>query len=272
MNQRYQSEEISRVSEQYAENELYKAVCTIGQQLESETVFGLCPEECFTETLELLTAIAGKGEEILTVIDEYWLRKFNEYRRFDRHVNEDEIRKAVGIVFGFTILSIDSSRHSFYRYTLTRRLMQIIADNKFPGWQSTLDRIFSVPLSDGWFDDFIDEEPEDGEGRLPLPKVLNTDRAQTYFQKAIDKRYMKLENGLFSWIGVGGKGINSQLAYFCGRVFEYRHSTTCNIGTEFPEEELNALFGVKRLYSLLTQVHNAQKTQKWRRIIDEMFE
>jgi hypothetical protein len=58
MNQRFQNEEIRNVSEQYAGNELYKAISTIGPQLESELAFGLCPEECFMEALELLTAIA----------------------------------------------------------------------------------------------------------------------------------------------------------------------------------------------------------------------
>ena len=272
MNQRFQNAEIRRVSEQYAENELYRAVCTIGQQLESETEFGLCSEECFMETLELLSAIAEKGEDFLSEIDDCWLCKFNEYRRFDRHVNEDEIRKAVGIVFGFTILAIDSSRHPFYRYTLTRRLTQVVASHQFKDWSSTLDRIFSVPLSDGWFDAFIDEEPEDCEGRLPLPKVLNTDRAQTYFQKAIDKGYMRLEDGKFIWIGVGGSGRKSQLAYFLGLVYGYRHSVSGNIGTELPKDELNTLFGETKLYDLLVQVHVAQKKQKWRPLIDDMFE
>ena len=207
MNQRFQNAEIRRVSEQYAENELYRAVSTIGQQLESETEFGLCSEECFMEAIGLLSEIANKGEEYLSEIDNYWLHKFNEYRRFDRHLKEEEIRKAVGIVFAFVILALDSSRHPFYRYTLTRRLTQVVASHQFKDWTSTFDRIFSVPLSDGWFDSFIDEESEDCEGRLPLPKVLNTDRAQTYFRNAIDKGYMKLENGQFSWIGIGGKAL-----------------------------------------------------------------
>ena len=63
MNQRFQSGEIRLVSEQYAENELYKTVSSIGLQLENELrEFGLCPEECFMETLELLSIIAEKGE------------------------------------------------------------------------------------------------------------------------------------------------------------------------------------------------------------------
>ena len=161
MNQRFQNVEIGLVSEHYAENELYKAVCLIGHQLESELPgFGLCPAECFMETLELLSVIADKGEDILPELDTIWLRKHNEYKRFDRRVCEEEISKAVGIVFGFTILAIDSSRHRFYRYTLTERLTQTIANHQFNGWASTLDSIFSVPLPDGWFDAFIDEEPD----------------------------------------------------------------------------------------------------------------
>ena len=97
MNQRFQNAEIKRVSEQYAENELYKAVSSIGPLLENELKeFGLCSEECFMETLEILSSIAEKGKAILSELDEIWLRKENEYRRYDRHVNGDEIRKSIG--------------------------------------------------------------------------------------------------------------------------------------------------------------------------------
>lgn len=271
MNQRFQHEEIRNVSEQYAENELYKAISTIGPQLESELAeFGLCPEECFMEALELLSAIAEKGEDIMSEIDNIWLRKHNEYKRLERQVSEDEIRKAVGIVFGFTVLALDSSHHPFYRYTLTERLTQVVANHQFSCWASTLDRIFSVPLSDGWFDGFIDEEPE--EESLSLPKAINTERAQKYFRKAIEKEYMKLKDGKFYWVGVGGTGRKSQLAYFLGLVYGYRHSESGNTGIEFPNDILNALFGETKLYDLLVQVHVAQKKQKWRPLIDELFE
>ncbi|MCR4665581.1 MAG: hypothetical protein K5660_09495 [Paludibacteraceae bacterium] len=174
MNQRFQSEEIRFVVEQYGNNELYRAICTIGPRLESElTGFGLCPEECFMEALELLSAIADKGDGILPELENVWLRKYNEYNRFDRHVREDVIRKAVGIVFGFTILAIDSSRHPFYRYKLTQQLTMVIANHQFEGWSSTLETIFSVPLADGWFDIFINEEPESPQGMDSLTKNAN---------------------------------------------------------------------------------------------------
>ncbi|MBQ0046606.1 MAG: hypothetical protein KBT33_03725 [Prevotellaceae bacterium] len=108
---------------------------------------------------------------------------------------------------------------------------------------------------------------------LPLPGNLNTKRAQKYFKKAIEKGFIAFEDGKFSWIQIGNRGGNSQLAYFCGEVYEYEHSEYGNAAEiEFPEEALNELFGVKRLYALLTQVYSAQKYQLWRRRIDEMFE
>lgn len=107
---------------------------------------------------------------------------------------------------------------------------------------------------------------------LPLPRSIDTKRAQMYFQKAIDKGFIKLENGKFSWIPIGKKGGNSQLAYFCGLVFEYKHSAYGNKGISFPDAELNELFGVTRMYSSLTQVHNAKNKQSWRCQIEEIFQ
>jgi len=134
--------------------------------------FGLCSEECLCETYELLSAIADKGRDFQGDADEWWLRKYNEYRRFDRHVNEDDILKAIGIVVGFAVLALDSSTHRFYRYTLSEQLMLIVASHKFDGWQSTLDRIFSIPLPDGWFDTFGEMLVEEVNSVAPDSKVI----------------------------------------------------------------------------------------------------
>ncbi len=175
MNQRFQNAEINRVNEQYADNELYKAISTIGLQLENELLeFGLCPEECFMETLELLSAIADKGEAIQPELENLWFRKENEYRRHNRQVNADEIRKAVGIVFGFVILTIDSCQHRFYRYILPEQLTMVVANHKWDGWQATLGQIFNVPLPNGWFDAFIDEEPDVDGDMADFAKSINS--------------------------------------------------------------------------------------------------
>lgn len=159
MRQRFQNAEIEFVSEYYADNELYKAVGSIGAQLEAElSEFGLCPEECFAETMELLSLISEKGRDVLDSLPSLWLGKYNEFRRFDRRVSPEEHRKAVGIVFCFAALATDSSRHSFYRYQLSEELMSVVAANKFEGWDDTLNRIFSVPLPDGWFDSLLEQQ------------------------------------------------------------------------------------------------------------------
>lgn len=273
MNQRFQNAEIKLISEQYAENELYKAVNSIGHQLEAELrEFGLCPEECLIETIELLSNIAEKGEDVLPDIDNFWIRKHNEYRRYDRQVNEEEIKKAIGIIFGFAILAVDSSRHRFYRQTLSEQLALVVAKHKFDNWTSTLDQIFSLQLPEGWFDGFIEETPQVGDDLL-LPKDLDTKRARIYFAKAIKKKYMeRVDNGKYRWIGTNNKGNRSELAYFCGKIYGYEYTISGNAGENFPEKSLNELFGVTRLYSSLTQVYNAQKPQSWRALIDELFE
>lgn len=114
-------------------------------------------------------------------------------------------------------------------------------------------------------------EIQSGSG-LTLSGSLDINRAKTYFQKAIEKGWMSLEGNKLIWLGIGTRAHDSQLAYFCGRVYDYKYSVNGNTGTEFPTNELEELFGVKNLYSLLRQVHEAKGKQKWRACIDEIFE
>ena len=114
-------------------------------------------------------------------------------------------------------------------------------------------------------------EIQSGSG-LTLSGSLDINRAKTYFQKAIEKGWIANEGNKLTWQGIGGKAHLSQLAYFCGRVYDYKYSVNGNTGTEFPKNELEELFGVKNLYSLLRQVHEAKGKQKWRACIDELFE
>lgn len=105
-----------------------------------------------------------------------------------------------------------------------------------------------------------------------LPKELDTPRARRYFAEAVRLGYMELtEDGRYRWLGTGRKPCRAELAYFLGKVYNYKYTITGNAGENFPEESLNRLFGATRLYSSLTQVYNAQKPQRWRSMIDEMF-
>lgn len=114
------------------------------------------------------------------------------------------------------------------------------------------------------------ETADDGIG---LPKDLDRPVARMAFREAIAIGYMKkTEDGRFRWIGTGDRGQTSQLAYFLGKVYNYKHTISGNTGENFPDESLCRLFGEKNLYKLLAQVHNAKKTQSWRSKIDAIFE
>ena len=110
------------------------------------------------------------------------------------------------------------------------------------------------------------------DGSVELPDVLDTNEFKKYLSLAKEKGLIKDVNGKLEWIQIGNRGGSSQLAYFLGRAFGYIHSENGNIGNEFPDNELDELFGVKRIYRRLVQVHEALKPQKWRRKIDELFE
>lgn len=161
--------------------------------------------------------------------------------------------------FATALYSLNYSMTAIYRLFTRRIKLDYLKENK----NLLVSDAKTTPT------DTIETRLETG---LPLPRSINTKRAQTYFQKAIDNGLLRLENGRFSWNQIGERGAKAQLAYFCGKVFEYEHSISGNVGTSFPEEELNELFGVKKMQSSLQQVHEAKNKQLWRRRIDELFE
>ena len=73
-------------------------------------------------------------------------------------------------------------------------------------------------------------EIQSGSG-LTLSGSLDTKRTRYYFEKAVLKGWIAKEGNKLTWQGIGGKAHLSQLAYFCGKVFDYRHSPVFVIGT-----------------------------------------
>ncbi|NDV82232.1 hypothetical protein [Bacteroides sp. 51] len=99
---------------------------------------------------------------------------------------------------------------------------------------------------------------------IKFPKELDTDRAKKYFQKAIEAKLMIQTNTGYKWLFGATKG-KVRLAYFTEKVF-------CPNRTDsYPETALNSIFGVSRLQSALTQMHDAKKPQKWKDDIDCIF-
>lgn len=106
-----------------------------------------------------------------------------------------------------------------------------------------------------------DTKPMGLDEALDFCRDERRERAKVYFKKAMQKEWMKATGTGLKW-----NKSKVELAYFCGRVF-------CPKNTEkFPGTALDKLFGVNRLQSALTQMYSATSLQKWRPIIDSIFE
>jgi len=112
-----------------------------------------------------------------------------------------------------------------------------------------------------------EEQPDSPEAdtlndTLYLPSELDTDRARVYFTRAVEVGYMQPTQTGYKWVFGGARGALVRLGYFVERVF-------CPTNTEaLPEQAINRLFGVNRIGSAVTQLHNAKTPQKWRAEID----
>ena len=82
------------------------------------------------------------------------------------------------------------------------------------------------------------------------------------------------ENG-YQWEGIPEtRGRVAQLAYICGKIYGFKYSDKQgrNVGAAFPDSELSKLFNVEDLGKQLVQVYQAVNKQKWRAVIDKLFE
>ena len=106
-----------------------------------------------------------------------------------------------------------------------------------------------------------DTKPMGIDEALEFCRDERRERAKVYFKKAMQKEWIKATETGLKWYKS-----KVELAYFCGRVF-------CPKNTErFPGTALDKLFGANRLQSALTQIQDAKKPQKWKPIIDSIFE
>jgi hypothetical protein len=94
-----------------------------------------------------------------------------------------------------------------------------------------------------------------------LPSELDTDRARKYFARAVEVRYMTPTDTGYKWLH---DSCNlASLGYFVERVY-------CPTNTEkIHETAINVLFGVNRIGRAISQMHDAKRPQKWKKLIDE---
>lgn len=108
-------------------------------------------------------------------------------------------------------------------------------------------------------EDLLETESNTVEEKM-LPDELNTERARKYFKRAVEAGYMTMTAQGAKW-----KNLKAVLGYFVERIF-------CPTNTEkLPEKAINNFFGIDRIGSAITALHNGKKEQKWRAEIDKLF-
>lgn len=107
-----------------------------------------------------------------------------------------------------------------------------------------------------------------------LDVTLGDYDAAKLFQKAIDLGYIQVnDNKTLTWLGYDRKANKSQLAYFCGLAYGYKHNEKSgqNEGGHVNYCMLEKLFNVRRLSESLRKVHHANKPQRWRVHYDKIL-
>ena len=106
---------------------------------------------------------------------------------------------------------------------------------------------------------------------INLPDALNTPKAQKYFMIAYEKKWMyPTNNGKLKWVGFEPRPSNTQLAYFCGKIYGYKYSISGNAGKNIPYSVLESLFEVKKMAYTLQQSFK-DTDQPWKLVIDNLF-
>lgn len=295
---RFQQNQRNKLKEHFR-NHIYYKLCrqTHDVFLQHCPTIILSTEELFTDAARTLDNLLTEGDFEAELCRDLWADTLADYRQKDGTDADAATTQAeVAMLFYAVMYGIQSVCNSHYRGKLKRVLHTSIHMMWNKQEQKNCNAIESLmpgvidPLASIMYEwmktyftstDCLTDEIENvmnpnkanvAQTGLPLPSSLNTKRAQTYFQRAIDKKWLSLEANKLIWHGIGANAHKSQLAYFCGQVYGYEHSAYGNKGAGFPEKEIEELFGVENLYTSLRQVHNAQRKQKWRTCIDEIFE
>lgn len=157
MNQRFRNEEQSKYQTQFGGDPLFVVCGEVGPELQTGMPeFGMCPEEMYCETEMLLEWLIAHPNATPTEINRKWHQLYNNYLGFDRKVNKEEIRRALGVVFALACLGLGSSIDTVLRYELPQKLIDCVAedDHAFTDWASQFDHIFATcTLPEGWLDE-----------------------------------------------------------------------------------------------------------------------
>ena len=260
-------------------------------------------EQLLTDAVEWLDELLSVGGGALECCDDLWNDVLQMYRERDgQHERVEESQVKVAMVFYLLMYCMGATGHAYYRGSLLSRLFVIIHSRWQPEQCRQMEQRLAPevdPLTEEmhrWMEEYFesdrslladeDDDPntdltasaaangqQPGDGRLPLPAELDTERAQIYFQKAIEAGWMSYSEGQFVWHGLTEKGALTQLAYFCGLVYECCYDGSCNgnSGKRLPAKALQKLFRIEGIHNLLKQAYTRTTIQQWRSKVDALF-
>lgn len=203
MNQRFRNEEQSKYQTQFGGDPLFVVCSEVGPELQTGMPeFGMCPEEMYCETEMLLEWLIAHPNATPTEITRKWHQLYNNYLGFDRKVNKEEIRRALGVVFALACLGLGSSIDTVLRYELPQKLIDCVAEDEhaFTDWASLFDHIFGTcTLPEGWLDEvkkeILQKEREASSVSQNTNPVVDAIREQTEaITAAIASQPKKVEN------------------------------------------------------------------------------
>lgn len=121
-------------------------------------------------------------------------------------------------------------------------------------------------------DDTKTEMENDLKKLLTSHDVPCTSKMINALKRAEDKGYLSIEQDHVIWKGAISKGKLGQLAYLCGKIYDYQwNEKGLFFDGTMPCKAIESLFRVQRLHDSLRQVYLAKKTQTWRETIDELL-
>ncbi|MBR1789130.1 MAG: hypothetical protein IJ762_08110 [Bacteroidaceae bacterium] len=247
--------------------------------------FDFTSEELFVEAAAVLDGIFNDPNSAPDYLNSLWDDlKIRLKQNARSNAPQADLDKVCGVLFYVVAATLSLHWREYYNKILVNQLRTIVErKGVFPDAEEQEQIINNLCAHAGDLDEWINQydeaeewlsdEIEDSVVKFgKLQGVLDTRVAREAFAICIEKGWMEETQNGYKWIGVCKRGQIAQLAYLCGKIYDFKHNETKHKGGEFPEEALDKLFNVKNLEKQLVQAYSSLKPQKWRALIDEIFE
>lgn len=255
--------------------------------------FNFTSEDLFVEAAIAIDEVFDSPTDAPQYIEDLWDNlKIKLKSRTQPIPSQADLNTVCGVLFYVVAATMSLHWRECYNKEIVGLLRQIVGkkgfcvneeeqkdiiENLCKHSEGLEDWINEYEVSGVWLKDEIEtclasfqEKPQE-----KLRGVLDTELAQDIFAECIAKGWMHETESGYHWEGIPEtRGKVAQLAYMCGKIYGFNYSDKQgrNVGAAFPDSELSKLFNEENLEKQLVQVYQAKYKQKWRVVIDKLFE